>query len=70
MPMTIQLGTTALMQPNERSEIRVYSERFNEMAIIRPHQVDKGPGGTGATSSKGFCSLPLIVVLGVGSICM
>lgn len=45
MPMTIQLGTTALMQPNERSEIRVYSERFNEMAIIRPHQVDKGVRG-------------------------
>ncbi len=45
MPMTIQLGTTALMQPNGRSEIRVYSERFKEMAIIRPHQVSRGAQG-------------------------
>ena len=69
MPMTIQLGTTALMQPNGRSEIRVYSERFNEMAIILASSSGMGPRGTGATSSKGFCSLPLIVVSGMGSIC-
>ena len=44
MPMTIQLGTTALMQPNGRSEIRVYSERFNEMAIICLIKWIKGQG--------------------------
>ena len=53
MPMTIQLGTTALMQPNGRSEIRVYSERFKEMAIIRPHQVGTGAQGHWSDYARG-----------------
>ena len=54
MPMTIQLGTTALMQPNGRSEIRVYSERFREMAIIRPHQVGSGAQGHWSDYARGL----------------
>ena len=54
MPMTIQLGTTALMQPNGRSEIRVYSERFKEMAIIRPHQVGTGAQGHWSDYARGL----------------
>ncbi|MEK9891348.1 MAG: galactokinase family protein, partial [Pseudomonadales bacterium] len=41
MPMTIQLETKALMRPNERSEIRVFSERFSEHVIVRPHEVSR-----------------------------
>ena len=54
MPMTIQLGTTALMQPNGRSEIRVYSERFKEMAIIRPHQVGTRAQGHWSDYARGL----------------
>ena len=54
MPMTIQLETNALMQPNGRSEIRVYSERFKEMAIIRPHQVGTGAQGHWSDYARGL----------------
>ena len=54
MPMTIQLGTTALMKPNGRSEIRVYSQRFKEMTIIRPHQVCEGAQGHWSDFAQGF----------------
>ena len=42
------------MQPNGRSEIRVYSERFKEMAIIRPHQVGTGAQGHWSDYARGL----------------
>ena len=54
MPMTIQLGTTALLRANGLSEIRVYSERFKEMAIIRPHQVGSGAQGHWSDYARGL----------------
>lgn len=66
MPMTIQLGTQALMRPNHRSEVRVFSERYSEQVIIRPQEVLREARGHWSDFVRGYLSIATHRQLGAG----
>ena len=66
MPMTIQLETRALMRPNQRSEIRVFSERFSEHVVVRPHEVSRTLKGHWSDFVKGYALVSCHRQIGAG----
>jgi len=66
MPMTIQLETKAMMRPNQRSEIRVFSERFSEQVVVRPHEVSRAPRGHWSDFVKGYALVSTHRQIGAG----